>query len=550
MADNIFQASGPPVSVSLYGDAAQVGAKLGQEIPNPVTSILKGAVAGYQTGQEIQATDQQNQIRQNQIDQLPLANQRAELELKQQQIQNERNQLKLEQETQNKDLETTTDAAKLQEQEGTSQYNTGVINKAKDLTANFANYSPYQKEQALFNGQYDDVYAKYPQLFKQFAISAMPELPKAKQDSLRYFFDKKGIIDKNQAAAQKNYPQYTATQEKLFYNNDLTGQLVGNSGLSAEQIYNNPDTRFAPQGSYALREDGKTIQTDSLRNPVRIKNDLAEKVAAWDIITRNPKTGELEKIGFTNEPDQKKLFETYVGQHAIQSGAAGQSELDVLNKNYKTLHGGGGQQQGGAQPTSNKSPQTFTSGEQNFTPVPKEDPKDTLAKQTFGFNDVVYSKVKDNFAHLAEFNTKYINNPTFRGSPEAAVEQGNITKLAINNIASAEFDSTPALQKQYTQKDVNDYNQSFLVKAKTNFDIIKDRLTFQDKDTLDWYGSKFAPYRVNSPKELYTKTRSEVLQKNIQKYLENIQKIQNIEQSAQARNKTSQEKLSNFVTGG
>lgn len=97
------QPQGPVVPISLYPDAATAGANLGMKVPTTTSAILGGITEGIQTGQQLLSNaqnlvgqNQQNILRQNQIDQLPVANAIQEEQLKNSQTINEINALKLE----------------------------------------------------------------------------------------------------------------------------------------------------------------------------------------------------------------------------------------------------------------------------------------------------------------------------------------------------------------------------------------------------------------------------------------------------------------------
>lgn len=86
MAYNIFtQIQGPQIDISLFGDAAARGTELGKNIPTGLTSAIRGTQEGIQIGQQIaqnaaqlQGMQQQNTLRQNEIDQIPISNRMQE----------------------------------------------------------------------------------------------------------------------------------------------------------------------------------------------------------------------------------------------------------------------------------------------------------------------------------------------------------------------------------------------------------------------------------------------------------------------------------------
>lgn len=71
-----FHDIAPNIDVRLFGEAAETGAKLGQAIPNPITSVIEGGLQGYQQGLQFQREQEQNQAiqQENEIRQLTLDN--------------------------------------------------------------------------------------------------------------------------------------------------------------------------------------------------------------------------------------------------------------------------------------------------------------------------------------------------------------------------------------------------------------------------------------------------------------------------------------------
>lgn len=86
MAYNIFtQIQGPQIDISLFGDAAARGTELGKNVPTGLTSAIRGTQEGIQIGQQIaqnaaqlQGMQQQNTLRQNEINQIPISNRMQE----------------------------------------------------------------------------------------------------------------------------------------------------------------------------------------------------------------------------------------------------------------------------------------------------------------------------------------------------------------------------------------------------------------------------------------------------------------------------------------
>lgn len=162
------QPQGAPIDVSLFGQAAQTGAQIGKEIPNPITSLIQGAEQGYQYGQQavinnqtIAANTQQQQLRQNQIDNIPLTNQALT-----QQVQSAGLALKLQtQNTQdqldNNDLSNSNTTAQLNQQIAANTQKTNLIGQYNDFVKNWPAWGqqPGQQEYNLLGPTYAGLFA-------------------------------------------------------------------------------------------------------------------------------------------------------------------------------------------------------------------------------------------------------------------------------------------------------------------------------------------------------------------------------------------------------
>jgi hypothetical protein len=83
MSFDIFsQLQGPQIDVSLFGDAATAGTNVGNAIPSPVTAAVEGFVKGYDQGQVFRARNQEAELREAKIKDIPLDRQEKEQRIK------------------------------------------------------------------------------------------------------------------------------------------------------------------------------------------------------------------------------------------------------------------------------------------------------------------------------------------------------------------------------------------------------------------------------------------------------------------------------------
>lgn len=76
------------LNTNLFSENATAGLAAAKQLPSTTTSLIQGLIGGYEEGQKIHATDQQSQITQNQIEQLPVQNARQAAALTHDQQQN------------------------------------------------------------------------------------------------------------------------------------------------------------------------------------------------------------------------------------------------------------------------------------------------------------------------------------------------------------------------------------------------------------------------------------------------------------------------------
>ena len=121
MAYNFFtQPQGPSISASLFQDAAESGIRQGKASPSGFTAAVQGLKEGIEFGQQVEANNQNAQIRQNNIDQAPARNAA-------QAVQDERQKLALETERLNGVA-----------QQATADEQLLIANKTAELKANEA----------------------------------------------------------------------------------------------------------------------------------------------------------------------------------------------------------------------------------------------------------------------------------------------------------------------------------------------------------------------------------------------------------------------------
>lgn len=274
MAYNMFsQLAGPNISLSLYGDAANAGINGGNAQKTAIQSAISGAVQGYETGQRITqnnqviaANAQLEQIRQNQINQLPIVNQIQQEQLESQQRANDINALAYQNSIalnglsqQNQELKLKKENAEILAQQKELDNKTTIENYATNGNLNDAEKllsDPSLRRTLLNNPDLAEVAFSSPSVLKAYTPAQRTEAEKIINDGIALKYKQA-----NQAGYQKSYQK---TKEEM---NEALGKVdpsvwaaVGNS--SDPQNLN--EYEFVPKGYYTKNKFGKTVRGDKI----------------------------------------------------------------------------------------------------------------------------------------------------------------------------------------------------------------------------------------------------------------------------------------------
>ena len=335
--DFTSQLQGPVIPISLFGDAASQGANVGNAIPTGLTAGIQGAIKGYQQGQQIVATGQENTIRQNQIDNLDTTN-----AIQQQQLKNDTaiaqiNTTKAAVDTTTQQLQIDDTSAKLTNDLQDNQKKIQDRKAEDDFSTLYKNSDPATQAHLVLGGQYNDVLSNNPKLatsvYQQVALN--PD---------------NGIDDSTRQVLTKAYLKGTASP---YLQNQVSKAQLDLGGLQGE-LPNQPlmsrlfskikDTplekipgavTLEPHDLYPVDASGyKIYENGAIKtNPV----DTSTPVRAYDVFDSNGK-----RIDDSATPDDKKFQQAYLAKWAIAHGSNQQrfnSQIDQMGANTQT--GGG-----------------------------------------------------------------------------------------------------------------------------------------------------------------------------------------------------------------
>lgn len=520
--DFFTQPQGPVIPISLFGDAARGGTEVGNAIPTPVTAAIQGGIKGYQIGQQIEATNQENAIRANQIQQLPIQN-----EIQQQQL--EQNKLKTTQEQLQTDLalatqnnRTTTENSVLEDQNAKAIQDKNTLDAAAQFNTAFKSATPQQQVQMVLGGQYSDVFAKNPNLYKQslqsIYLNPNSTLDPQTKANIGAFFNKTQIQDAYTKAAQANLPNYIKAESDLL-NDPLTGQVVQGTGLSAKQAYGN--IKFSDNGQYQTGPDGKTILTDVTTGEPLQKPDFAGRLGTapqtgYDAIYTDPQTGEKSIVASGLDKDQKKKFDVWSAQKAIQDGSSMRSDLAQVDRQTQAQKDKLNQQSitGTSTPGSVSTFQgpPAPSSTSNNAAVPM---RVQIAARTLGLPTEDAIKLDPTLKSLEDHIVQERTNPDYRNSPAAALKKNTLFETIGRTYASDQIDNSPALQAQYNQGEVDRYNKSLQDETFNKLNNANPAAA-----TAENVKTMIGPFLADNPKDYYYKRNLPAINQSL-KYLNN-----------------------------
>lgn len=208
---------GPQISISLFGDAATAGISAGKNLPSTTTSIIQGGLKGIETGMDLQAKYQENQIRANQVEQLPVANQIQQEQLENAQITNDINALNLDIAQNTKELKLRQTRAALEAKALESEQEIQNAKTKDDIISDLTSGDPLKQKNIINNPNYKSV------LMNDSAFAEQVVGSLAQQNLL-------SPEEKENAYAALNYSKYLEFQQRkreseLRYNKALLGDL-------------------------------------------------------------------------------------------------------------------------------------------------------------------------------------------------------------------------------------------------------------------------------------------------------------------------------------
>lgn len=356
------QLRGPEIDVNLYPNAARAGIAAGNALPSTVSSIVQGVKQGvdlYQDFQQIQTTNLQNQMREHEISQYPVADRNAEAiatinELK------AHIAVATEEEQIDATKERLLDVAKKYQDDRL------LRNQRDEFQALQASSDPLQQKQNIFSGKYDPVFAAYPSVLANAAKPLVARGLLSQQEILGIQGAlKKSFVTQNAARNQAVQERMFSEYEGKLLEGGVVQQAANNVGLTVEQLAN----QFDPVPPGSLKETDQGLIEDP---------DFDKTTYAGD--TRDWRVG--DKIALKGAPkDITTLLKQYPGRKAFVDGTNTRREIEQIDREIAQLSG---------RPQPQTQPQPQVQRQELRTDVEPT----PIAKSTYQINPTSVSQVQ------------------------------------------------------------------------------------------------------------------------------------------------------------
>lgn len=473
----VFQSQGPNIDVRLFGEAAQAGAKLGQEIPNPITSVIQGGVQGYQTGQQIALNN----------DKIKEAD--AEVVLKQAAAENTQVNQQLQ-------IENTTAHLKNDTAQQSEQLDN--LNEQQALEKQLQGLSPQQIADLYTSGKIDKQLADNVNLNKRVVATAYPFLTPEQRQGAQISLGKSSVDNFYAHQAERQQELFNTVKEDALNGTggDLTSAIVSKLNVPAEAA---PDAvRFVKATDYEVDQatgklargpDGSFLETTPEK-----KLELKGTTKGYIAVSTLPGSEGLV-VADDLDTKQEAIYNRYKTQRALQNGQQAQYAKDLL---YPPQRAGNTSSDSSGIPQFHERAQAQPAP-QRAAPI---DPFHAAVQKSLNLPDSV---VKAADVPLTNFKTQAIayGQKANRADPVTQYNYTTSLHTAIRAISDAQFDANPALKTQITSSHVTAYNDAIDNLPNTIPGFYTLAPSVQDS-----YTSLLEAFKVQEEKDLYFKKQS------------------------------------------
>lgn len=545
--DYFSQMQGPSIPVNLFADNYSKGVGIA-DATNPYVQAIEGVMKGIEQGQTIIANDQNAAIRQNQIDRQPVTNAIQDENLAQEKQATELQGLKLKVAQGTEDEALAAEKAKLSEE----AYRLDQVKQLREKSSQFSKAyqeaaTPELKKQLIFSGQYSDVFAANPGLYKQAVTNpaVFATFKPEEQQAISLNIGKREVKDSIQAAAEKDKPAFMQSLENLK-NSSLYKDLSVATSMN-DPVALAKKVEIVPTGYYEIGEDGKIatntpgfagVPGRSVRDYKRNPNYDPNLKTYEAIIDGRRILGGIDST-------EQKIITTFKSKLPLHDGTELQQRTQTLDARAKAGSQQARQAPQAAQQNTQADSQTqarersFGVGQAESTARAQDNPltpEQATVQEAFNLSTTDVIPLREPLDSLKGLAKRYVSDPQYRDSVALETSKSQIINDLSSTVGGMEFDKSPVLKEKYTQQKVDDYNR-----------------------TIDLYsvGGFFSEWqnaiKIADPKGLYLKDRKQALvlqfEGMYQKILSDENKRQNLSANQAQSSKTTNDIIAAARTG-
>lgn len=504
--DFVSQLQGPVIPIDLFSDNASKGIAAGNSLPTATTAAIDGAIKGYQTGQQIEATGQQNTIRQNQIDQIPVTNQIQNDQLRNAELTTQVNELKVQAQTQLQGQSLEEQHAQLTDQITKLNQDNALRQKTNDFYREMNKADPKTQLDLTFGSKYADVFASNKDLYQQSLQRALvnPEVTSDQKDNIETLLNRSKAVDYYEKEAAKRAKPFSDAKEGVIHD-PLTLQLQKSTNLTPEDMATNIE--FQKTGKYKPDANGD-ILLDGSKQPIVYPVDPS--VHTYIAINKG-------KI-VASDVDKSSMiaYGKYQNELAYQNGDYGRRAASKFGQTKDTSNGPA--PSGGPSPTLN----LFGAKQSQDATEPMVN---TLARKNLGLGDAQVETLGPTLNDLDKYAKNYATDASFRNSPDAQLTRTKLVNTISQQVLSDQFRSSPAIQNEYNDKKAAQVNKAIeqQIGARTS-SFRRNAFAAPEEDDNGANLGILAAFGVEGGEDLYVQTNLPLVQSKIDSVLNSLQK--------------------------
>jgi len=490
MAFDFFtQPTGPKIDISLFPDAVNSGIQAGNAQKTVAQNIVSGIGAGIELYQQYQKTEDNAlslQIKQNQVDQIPVQNKIQESQALTQEATATIQQAKAREQIANEAVTTQEQAsiaqaktaeAEVAAQEAASQKQFNDTIKSTDATTFRKQFEAGQYNSLVSNPKAFDTAIKYAFMD--------PTLDAAGRDRLSFAYKGHAIDVENQRKAQEDAAKFSALSAQIE-GDGMTMALADKLKMTPLDVPTNVVSY--PAGTWKVDPNTNQIMKDGQGN--RIPTDAAYRSAhptAKDQVDYFSKDDTLLQASVPAKYDND--LKTWRGLNDRANGTYAARQKALLLQGQNAVKGGPTQVQDDGVAGPPAKPVSFTESLASRIPY-------------LGGTEISSDLQKAATQH-EKFLQTYVANPELRGSPQFITQRNIQLESIAKDLSDKEFDGSPALQAQYTEE-------------KLKKDAALERINLANKfgagvSYMPEYMSLVKDFIPESPKDAYYQNRRPIL---------------------------------------